>query len=74
MRFLALLAFLLTSPREQYAVWVWDAGCIKSISVTRKTRIEAPNDNGKPDMNNARLYGVAVDYIESCGHIEIRKK
>jgi hypothetical protein len=64
---------ILAKAELQRAFVVWDKSCIHSVGPSEKMRMEAPMVDGKPDLANAKVYGLAVDYDFGCGRIEIRR-
>lgn len=62
------------SVSEQYAVAVWDRVCLDNIVMTQDTKMEAPlNQDGTPDIKNARIRGLHATFSLPCYRIEIRR-
>ncbi len=62
---------------KQYAVMVWSArekGCLTDLKIAPETTMEAPMDNGTPDMSQSKILHLAVKYRPECGRIEIRTR
>lgn len=53
---------------------VWGPECITSVEKGKNTQVETLMVDGQPDLDNAVVLGVVVDFNRPCGHIEIRKE
>lgn len=71
---LCLLPSQTLSPELRSHVMIWRANgeCIFYVHMGENVRIEAPMRDGKPDLSQARLLGMKVEYEPRCGRIEAR--
>lgn len=66
-------ALAAAEPQETEAYAVWDGACLKDITRVPETRLEAPMENGKPNMKKAKVLHVNVKFDTDCYRIEVRK-
>jgi hypothetical protein len=55
---------------KKHDFMVWESPCLRNFRATKDTRMEAPMENGSPDLSRAVFYNIDVDRNDACGHVE----